>query len=408
MRMSAFKIGSQSRLIDETLWEVQKASEERIIATIMNEKSTNHKIVDLMREEQKAGEERIIATIKKEKSTKDASRMSDSDFRSLCIAGHDLNDEFWSRIETGASSELVNGLTKIVESFTANALALLLSKTTAEVRDVQPLGRATIAKLIKLVNEQLETAFAMDCELKFETFMHMHGQPYSVKGQYDAVILDTITHIHVMSWEFKKLDAKLTKSNIAQLAATMWHGINVSREMTKCPKRAVGFLTSGREWIMVTATFTDGEYKWAATPPLATICHAEVDVGVCGHVVKLLCYAFFNARMLHTDASAATMQALGPLDFNHSDGESSTNPPGDDPNEDDDGNDGADTAPRSHGGVGGTEKVGHFLRSAARRRPLGNANSNCTAPLTMRNLEKCESTTWLQMPLARFKSSSTF
>ncbi len=42
----------------------------------------------------------------------------------------------------------------------------------------------------------------------------------------------------------------------------MCHGINVSREMTK---RAVGFLTTGREWIMVTATLTDGKYKWATT-----------------------------------------------------------------------------------------------------------------------------------------------
>lgn len=366
--------------------------------------------METLRKQQKASEDRIIALIKKEKSTKHASRMSDSDFRSLCIAGYPLNVEFWSKIEMGVSSELFDLLKPVVESFTARALELLRLQATAEVRNVQPLGRATIVELIGLVNEHLKTEFEMDHEVKFETFMHMHGQPYSVKGQYDAIILDTITHVHVMSWEFKKLNADLTNSNIAQLAATMWHGINVSREMTKCPKRAVGFLTSGEEWIMVTATLTEGEYKWAATPPLATIQRgndAAVDIGVCGQVAKLLCFAFSNARSLQVDASAAALREFDPLDFSGPDDESGSNQPDDDRNHDDDGNDGINTTHHSHGGVG-MDKAGHFLRPNARRRPLGNVDSNCTAPLTIRNVEKYDSMTWSQMPLDRFKTAPTF
>ena len=360
--------------------------------------------METLREQQKASEDRIIALIKKEKSTKHASRMSDSDFRSLCIAGYPLNDEFWAKIEMGVSSELFDLLKPVVESFTAKALELLQLKATAEVRNVQPLGRATIVELIGLVNEHLKTEFEMDYEVKFETFMHMHGQPCCVKGQYDAIILDTITHVHVMSWEFKKLNAGLTNSNIAQLAATMWHGINVSREMTKCPKRAVGFLTSGEDWIMLTATLTEGVYKWAATPPLATIQggnDAAVDIGVCGQVAKLLCFAFSNARSLQVDASTAALRELDPLDFSGPDGESGSDSPDDDRNDDLDGNDGVDTTPHSHSEVGTNPPK-------ARRRPLGNVDSNCTAPLTIRNVEKYDSMTWSQMPLDRFKTAPTF
>jgi hypothetical protein len=198
-------------------------------------------VVAAFREQQKASEDRIIASIKREKSTKHTSRMSDSDYRSLCIAGYPLNDQFWSRIEVGVSSELFDLLKPVVESFTAQALELLLLKATAEVDKVQPLGRAMIVELVDLANEHLESKFAMEKEVQFETFMHMHGEPYSVKGQCDAIIHGVITHVHVMSWEFKKLDADLTNCNIAQLAATMVHGINVSRQMTKCFMRAVGF-----------------------------------------------------------------------------------------------------------------------------------------------------------------------
>ena len=310
----------------------------------------------------------------------------------------------------GLSSELFDLLKPVVERFTANALELLRLEETAEVRNVQPLGQAMIVELIGLVKEHLKTNFEMKFEKKFQTFVHMHGQPYNVKGKYDAIIRDITTHVHVMSWEFKKLDAALTDGNIAQLAATMWHGIDVTREMTKCPKRAVGFLTSGLEWIMVTATLTEGKYKWAATPPLATIQlgnDAAIDIGVCGQVAKLLCFAFSNARSLQVDATAAALRELGPLDFSGPDGESGSNPPDDDPNDDDDGNDGIDTTPRSHGGVG-TDKAGHFLRSNARRRPLGNVDSNCTAPLTMRNVDKYDSMTWSQKPLDRFKIAPTF
>jgi len=133
--------------------------------------------VETLRIQQKASEDRIIALIKKEKSTKQASRMSDSDFRSLCVAGYPLNIEFWSKIEMGMSSELFDLLKPVVESFTARALELLRSPATAEVRNVQPLGRATILELIGLVNEHLKTEFGMDHEVQFETFMHIHGQP---------------------------------------------------------------------------------------------------------------------------------------------------------------------------------------------------------------------------------------
>ena len=390
----------------ETLREQQK---------VMETLREQQKFMETLREQQKVSEDRIIATIKKEKSIKiiARSRMTDSDFRSLCIAGYPLNDEFWSKIEFGMSSELFDLLKPVVERFTASALELLELHATAEVAYVQPLGRATIVELIGLVNEYLNTEFDMNCEILFETSMHMHGQSYRVKGQYDAVILDTITHVQVMSWEFKKLDADLTNSNIAQLAATMWHGLNVSREMTKCPKRAVGFLTSGKAWIMVTATLIEGEYKWAATPSLTTIQRgndAAVDIDVCGQVTKLLCFAFFNARSLQEDASAFILQELdGPLleDFNGLDGENGSNLPNDDQNDDDDSrNDGIDATPDSHGEIG-TDKSGHYLRPNVRRRPLGNVDSNCTAPLTIRNVEKYDSMTWSQMPLDRFKTVPT-
>ena len=72
-------------------------------------------VVETLLGQQKASEDRIIALIKKEKSTKHASRMTESDFRSLCIAGYPLNDDFWSKIETEMSSELFDLLKPVVE-----------------------------------------------------------------------------------------------------------------------------------------------------------------------------------------------------------------------------------------------------------------------------------------------------
>ena len=364
-------------------------------------------VIAEFREQQKASEDRIIAQIKGVKSAKHASRMSDSDYRSLCISGYPSNDQFWSKIEKRVSIELLDLLKPVVERFTAKALELLLLKATAEVQYVQPLGRAMIVELVDLANQHLESEFAIESEVQFETFMHMHGESCSVKGKYDSIIRDVITHVHVMSWEFKKLDANLTDSNIAQLAATMAHGINVSRQMTKLPKRAVGFLTSLDKWIMVTATLTGGEYKWATTPPFATIADAAVDVGACGHVAKLLCFAFANAKSQQVDAAAAALRELASPDSSGPDGESGANPPDDDPNDYDDPNDGTDTAPRSHGGVS-SGKDGPVLRSGSQRRPLGNVDSNCTAPLSIRNVEKYGSMTRSPMPLDRFITAPNF
>jgi hypothetical protein len=210
-----------------------------------------------------------------------------------------------------------------------------------------------------------------------------------------------------MSWEFKNLKTDLANKNIAQLAATMWHGINVTHGMTELPKRAVGFLTSLRQWIMVTAKLENGVYKWRATPVLTTVLQdsdAAVDVDVCDHVATLLCYAFSNAKLLHEVAVEASLRDFDFLEPSGPDGENGTNPPDDDPNDDNDGNHGPDTTSHNHGRVG-ADKVG---RSEVRRRPLGNVDSNCTAPLTIRNVEKYDSMTWSQMPLDRFKTAPTF
>ena len=201
----------------------------------------------------------------------------------------------------------------------------------------------------------------MTSEISFETSMQMDGQSFKVKGKYDAVIHDE-TRVPVMSWEFKNLKDDLTDKDTAQLVATMCHGIEVTRAMVKYHLRTMGFVTSGRQWVMVTANLVEGDYKWSATPVITMMGPdggAVVGIDVFDQVAKLLCFAFVNAKLLHNVAVAATLRQIGPLDFSGFDG----------------------------------------------GRPLGNVDTNRTAPLTTRNVQKCSSLTRSQKPLDRFKTA---
>ena len=275
-----------------------------------------------------------------------------------------------------------------------------------------------IDELILCAKDHFGTDFLTEYEKRFSVVVPMLAQTYTVNGVADAIILDKTTRAQVMTWEFKHLRDDLTNKHIAQLVVVMRNGINAYRSMaTKCPKRFVGFLTSGREWIMVTATLMGGEYIWTHTPSLSTILPADddtvdgvVDVDVCGQVAKLLCFAFSNAISLQADILAAVLSSFKRLDLNGPDGESGANPPDDETNDADDENDGQAT--RGPGGVlkeaGGG---GPNLRSKAgkqNRRPLGDVDSNRTAPLTMRNVETNGAMTWSQKPLDRFISAPTF
>lgn len=187
-----------------------------------------------------------------------------------------------------------------------------------------------------------------------------------------------------MSWEFKNLKDDLAHKNIAQLAATMWHGTNATHGMTELPMQAVGFLTSLRQWIIVTAKLENGVYKWRATPVLTTVRQhddndAAVDIDVCGHVASLLCYAFTNANSLHEVAVAASSRDFDFLEPSGPGDEGDPTPSDNDPKNDrDEEGDETDIASRNHRGVG-ADSTSRSFQSEGRRKPLGKVDSNCTA-----------------------------
>ena len=367
-------------------------------------------MTDILRESLVAYEGRITAFFNNNRATKKASAMTDTDFQSLNVMRFILNDAFWSMVKFRVSDELHNLSMPVVERITAEALDLLSCSKHAEVEHVQPLARSMIEELLGLVNDHFEVTFSMDCEQSFTTVLPIGGQPLKVVGKYDAVIRGD-TGVPVMSWEFKDLKGDLANKHIAQLVATIWHGIKVTQGMHGLPHQAVGFVTSMREWIMVTATLQNGDYKWKATPVLSTMCgvgDAVVDVAVCGHVATLLSYAFSNAKSLHDVAAAALLRDFdfpGPSGLGDEGGYPRSD---DDPTNDrNDEGDETDHASRNHG-EGGTDTAGHSFQSKTGRRPLGNVDSNCTAPLTTWNVEKYESMTWPQRPLDRIESAPYF
>ena len=342
-----------------------------------------------------------------QKKSKKASELSDADFQSLSIGAYRLDDNFWSTMERKLPLDLLASLEPVVAQVTAKAVGLIRTNKTAEIKYVQPLVKQMINGLIAIVNGSWKTDFGLADEVYFNRSLPANGERLHVTGKADAVIFDNSTHLPVMSWEFENLKDGLTKRNIAQLAAAMWDAICRCGEMGTSPAKAVGFLTSGRQWVMLIASFVEGAYVWAATPVLATIgANNEVDVGICGKVAKLLCGAFLNARQLHQVGNATLSKVI--YSFTDHDGENGSNPPDGDPDGDADADDshGADAVDTSHRGVG-SGNVGLVLSSETRRRPLGPLDANCAAPLTLRNVEKYDAMVGAQTPLDRFREATS-
>ena len=270
------------------------------------------------------------------------------------------------------------------------------------IANLQPLARGMIQKCIDTVSGCLNTTFSMTSEISFSTNMQVVEQLLKVSGVYDSAILSS-SGVHVMSWEFKNLKDDLVVKNIAQLAATMQHSIDVSSAMAKLPLMVLGFLTSGRQWVMVRAILIGGIYKWMHTCPIDTIgpkdgrMEQEVDHEVCNQVAKLLSFAFGHAKQLHDETMAALLLQTG-----KSRGECS-NPSSDDATPDADNRSDAD----DDQGADEVAKGGHNLRPNSHQAPKKNALQNDTnyiAPLTINNLQKYESMSWSKTPLDRFKT----
>jgi hypothetical protein len=216
-----------------------------------------------------------------------------------------LDSAFWSTVERTVPKELYD-VTPIVNSFTMCAFELLQSGLTAGAENVQPRAHAMIGELIRVANKHWSLELTLCTE----------GPCFG--------ILD-VTRIYVMSWEFKNLNDDLEGKHIAQLIASMSRGINYICGMKQ--QSMIGFLTTGRQWVVVTATRTGGKYRWVSTPilstlyPVLSVPHRNtkqrwlVDADACKQVAKFLCFAFSNAMKLHDDAAANFLKSLEGLDW---------------------------------------------------------------------------------------------
>ena len=380
----------------------QQAKSTELLAKLLEQQAENAQRQEAMQSE-------FLDTIRKEKLTKIASKMSETDLMHLSVTEISLSPLYWSEIERHKLPEDVyNRVAGSVDTFTNSALNKLHLGLTAENVHVKPLALEMIGDLVTIVNEKWSLGFKTITEGPFETSIVMNNNTYSVTGKFDAVIIDS-TRLHVVPWEFKNLKDDLENKYIGQLVATMKHGIDLSRMNDKFQKCVVGFLTSGRQWVMVTAIFSGGVYTWQSTPTISTLQPVgekwAVDTEKCAQVVKLLCFALSNAKELHEETLAAAMRDLAFTRGGRDDDQPSSRHDDDD----NDGNDGSGGSPNGHTtghatGQANGESGTLGDASALQRRALAYIDANRTAPLTVTNLQKYSAMTYPRPPINRFLS----
>ena len=224
MEATLSKLSEQEVLLFEQLAETAKRNNALLEMLLERQAEST---------ERQEGQEEMIDDISeivwKDNFAKAGSQLSEIDFWRLGVAFFVICPAFWSAIKCKVPTIMCEKMETSVKDFTEKALKLLHSNSAAEVAHVQPLALTMIGELVDIINTHFSLQLTTNTKGSFQTALHIYGTSCTtVTGKYDAAILDS-TRIHVISWEFKNVKDDLEDKDIAQLVATMSHGIDVNR-----------------------------------------------------------------------------------------------------------------------------------------------------------------------------------
>lgn len=160
----------------------------------------------------------------------------------------------------------------ILNSYTKSFQDLVDSKPIIdEVNDLQPLSRSLIQNLIEL----LKAPVTMRSGVEDIEFVYLGIVGLRIIGETDAAICSR--EVRVATWEDKNpveniTNAKHLAQALTAIDATAFKFIEFCNLQ---PILLCGMMTNGKDWILFTRMFSDGNVLWRRTEPVSAVENAD-------------------------------------------------------------------------------------------------------------------------------------